>query len=292
MSFTNCLDNNPNKVLYNVDFANVEVVTINHMPYPPPFGPDIGIGATGDIVTYTGHTGAPFLQDSNVNIDTSQNITNVQSIRGKGFFEISNPSGDLFLFCGATGSSLLLEDNSENNIILGATSGLSLESGPGLPLIFNSNGGNVVFNIAGFLGAPGQVVTNYNGTNCNWANPSGVNTFVDFTSITNHNVIVVAQQNIKYYNFQPATSYTITLPLITGSMLGYMIYIMTGDGSLNANSDSLAITPTVPNTIDGNTHLTLTGSGSAAYGFDVAVSIIQIYCDGTQWISNIPSAIA
>lgn len=223
--------------------------------------PAVGTGVAGDIPVFNNSPPALFV-DSGVNISVSNLIS---------------------------APNLSLQDTANvNNIVMGAN-GILLQSGPNLPLVLDSHSGSVAFSIAGFNGMAGQVITNYNGTNCNWANPSGVNTFVDFSLASNLNVIVVAQQNIKCYNFQPASSYTITLPLITGSMLGHMIYIMTGDTSLNANTDSLAITPTVPNTIDGNVNLTLTGSGVATYGFNVAVSIIQLYCDGTQWISNIPS---
>lgn len=66
MSFVDCLQENPKNTLHNVTFNDVEVITIDHMPYPPAIFPLPSL-ALNDIPVGTGMSYPnPILKDSRV----------------------------------------------------------------------------------------------------------------------------------------------------------------------------------------------------------------------------------
>jgi hypothetical protein len=111
---------------------------------------------------------------------------------------------------------------------------------------------------------------------------------VDFTSITSFNIPSSQNLYLTCTNFLTSSgTYTMTLPSIEeASAAGVCIYILMGDTSLNAGTGTLNIVTTSPDTINGLSSFSVFGSGSAQFGFNTTPSIIQIYCTGSQWVTN------
>jgi hypothetical protein len=122
---------------------------------------------------------------------------------------------------------------------------------------------------------------------------------VDFTSITNYNVIDSPYSTIECINFLTFSgTYTITLPLITPSMKGHVFNFIVGDPSINQNHVATQFAPSGSNLLDGlNSAKMLYGLNgtSVQYSWGIYqtgslfIGPIQIICDGVQYISSLPA---
>ena len=125
------------------------------------------------------------------------------------------------------------------------------------------------------------------------------NVLADFSISTNYNIANVSGQYIKCINFSISAStvtYTLSLPPITPDMVGYSFYLFAGDNSFNSVAvpgTGLQIVPSGSDLINGNNStggLFIYGTASNVFGWSSTLFLIQIYCDGTQWICSVNNA--
>ncbi len=141
-----------------------------------------------------------------------------------------------------------------------------------------------------------NILADHNSKNINViGNFINKNIIADFTDVLNYNISNVSGQYIICKNFNSTFPHTITLPPITSDMVGYSFYLVSGDTTFNLNLNSnpltlVSIGSDLINGVNNTDGFVIYGSAEAQYGWGATVFIIQIYCDGTQWICSIANA--
>ncbi len=119
-----------------------------------------------------------------------------------------------------------------------------------------------------------------------------VQTLVDFTSITNYDVPATNNQYVVMSNFSRDIEYSVTLPA-SSDCTGFVITFLLNEPSFNTTRATLSVYTSGSDTIDGIAGYDnlFNGNGQTNYTLtNIGFSWFQVYCDGTQWISNNPQS--
>jgi len=116
-------------------------------------------------------------------------------------------------------------------------------------------------------------------------------TLVDFSINTNYDVPATNNQYVVMSNFSRDVEYSVTLPASADST-GYVITFLLNEPSFNTTRATLSVYLSGSDTIDGVAGYDnlFNGNGQTNYTLTNTnyFSWFQVYCDGTQWISNNP----